>query len=1051
MARKKRKHSGGLQTTAAAKKKLSFVGDQVAKEVSMLKAVPHAPRQSFSDVTPPKNKSTLTQKRRIDDMFGGMMVPPTGAYGLDVPVTRRYDNNLYGAYAEYYALLDEMYESDEVLRMCLDLIVSYMLMRPQYVKGEGEDADEDKTGEIIDFFNKYVVDNNSLNFRYMLWALAMGVLVHGRSTVEIQWGVVDGFFLPVKFWHCAPTEFAYDANWNMFFADNQQKVPANKFIYAVNPSLYDNPNGKSELFPFRYKWMYKKRVLIAKLQYLENYGTPIIHGQIPKESAEMEETINNFIEALGMLDSNNAIVTSQGEEIDVYQRMAGGLGGADGVHESIIDRFDRYFVRALLGGELTTSVSETGARSLGEVHERTILNKILPFAHLLMSALNQHLFQPIREFNFGKESPNVVYWIDTEESEDARDARDTLDCAIRNGVPVTVRQAQDMLGIEPPIGDETILKPIAVKGAGTVIDRVLSGQGLDDSQVDEAEDIIEDIEDDIDEAEEDAEKKSSDEPLVAMQDQSYGCVMLPLSDSIKKKAIAFVEDKIAADDLIEAVTDTHITLLYGLHDSVTLSDVKDKVMGEWPVWTSLDELKVFQNDDADVLYISVPWMSENAHTMRNSLLELPHTLTRNEYTPHVTLAYLKPGTGEKYAEEFKYEFEFYDDYLPFVRFTDASDTVDELVALVGDYVEMDGFHPTRLYNIKKKLSFVRTRPDGKKLKHVFDSMDSRYAKLCFDLSKDLEAQGVEWRDAIELASINDTLPMVHASFDATVKNFQAKAELIDGDSPLTSDFELVIDTAPLKPELSIQRFTLSCYMVRMFIQSGQLEHVVDRDDNSFRYAESDILDLLPPGFKDASEWMAARGVMTVPQVRSIAQIMVDQYGGELEAYERDLRSHYLALANTTHVGVTRQVQEVIARNIKQGVTVSNFVNEMTDMAEINKLPGATRNYWETVYRTEVSNAYTEAQVKFESRDDFEPYLWGWELFNPNDDRSDPTHAALDGLYFKKGSRASEVLGNPPFRYNCRCSKYALTMPDPENPDYDESRNALTVAGDVTRF
>ncbi|MEB3269955.1 MAG: hypothetical protein VKJ09_15550, partial [Leptolyngbya sp.] len=60
------------------------------------------------------------------------------------------------------------------------------------------------------------------------------------------------------------------------------------------------------------------------------------------------------------------------------------------------------------------------------------------------------------------------------------------------------------------------------------------------------------------------------------------------------------------------------------------------------------ELRVFENDGEDVLYVAcenpAAWRSWHRATGG-----LPHQESAHEYTPHLTLAYLKPGKGKLYA------------------------------------------------------------------------------------------------------------------------------------------------------------------------------------------------------------------------------------------------------------------------------------------------------------------------------------------------------------------------------------------------------------------
>src|SRR5690349_18747976 len=69
-----------------------------------------------------------------DNLVRDFLRYPPGASTLDIRPTK--SNSTANGYMiltspEYWDLLDEMYESDEILRMCLELMVAYMLMRPQ--------------------------------------------------------------------------------------------------------------------------------------------------------------------------------------------------------------------------------------------------------------------------------------------------------------------------------------------------------------------------------------------------------------------------------------------------------------------------------------------------------------------------------------------------------------------------------------------------------------------------------------------------------------------------------------------------------------------------------------------------------------------------------------------------------------------------------------------------------------------------------------------------------------------------------------------------------
>ncbi len=93
-------------------------------------------------------------------------------------------------------------------------------------------------------------------------------------------------------------------------------------------------------------------------------------------------------------------------------------------------------------------------------------------------------------------------------------------------------------------------------------------------------------------------------------------------------------------------TEPHVTALYGLHETEPESTRK-VVAGHPPIKGRLGFASVFKNDDADVLKLDVH--SPGLHALNAGLKSLPNSNSHPEYKPHVTLAYLKPGHGDKFA------------------------------------------------------------------------------------------------------------------------------------------------------------------------------------------------------------------------------------------------------------------------------------------------------------------------------------------------------------------------------------------------------------------
>jgi 2'-5' RNA ligase len=98
--------------------------------------------------------------------------------------------------------------------------------------------------------------------------------------------------------------------------------------------------------------------------------------------------------------------------------------------------------------------------------------------------------------------------------------------------------------------------------------------------------------------------------------------------------------------------DSHVTLLYGLHDEeVKPEEVKDICTSFEYEPLTLTNLSIFDNPKYDVLKFDVK--GKLLYDCNKKLVKLPHTTDYPDYHPHATVAYLKPGKGKKYVKEFK--------------------------------------------------------------------------------------------------------------------------------------------------------------------------------------------------------------------------------------------------------------------------------------------------------------------------------------------------------------------------------------------------------------
>ena len=141
-------------------------------------------------------------------------------------------------------------------------------------------------------------------------------------------------------------------------------------------------------------------------------------------------------------------------------------------------------------------------------------------------------------------------------------------------------------------------------------------------------------------------------------EQTYGCIMLNTKiPDWKENHISGIDPK---DVYIKQYDDSygleqipHITILYGIHEDeidpeVIIDVIKAKMK---PVTVTITNISIFEADEYDVVKYDIPATKQLLGYREMLERTFPNTQTFPEYHPHMTLAYVKPGTGKKYVSK----------------------------------------------------------------------------------------------------------------------------------------------------------------------------------------------------------------------------------------------------------------------------------------------------------------------------------------------------------------------------------------------------------------
>lgn len=193
----------------------------------------------------------------------------------------------------------------------------------------------------------------------------------------------------------------------------------------------------------------------------------------------------------------------------------------------------------------------------------------------------------------------------------------------------------------------------------------------------------------------------------------YGCVMMDPSkiEGWEENHLAGIDD----DDIyIDEKTDSgleenpHITIIYGIHEnevdpSVVVDMIEQKME---PIVVHITEIDVFENEKYDVVKYNVPVTKELQKYRDMFLKSFENTQKFKGYNPHMTIAYVKPGTGKKYKKTLNEPFD--------VRFVKGVYSYHKVNYEEGDDLTRRVINLEPEKEKKKSSGIVKSKPFKKK-------------------------------------------------------------------------------------------------------------------------------------------------------------------------------------------------------------------------------------------------------------------------------------------------------------------------------------------------
>lgn len=137
--------------------------------------------------------------------------------------------------------------------------------------------------------------------------------------------------------------------------------------------------------------------------------------------------------------------------------------------------------------------------------------------------------------------------------------------------------------------------------------------------------------------------------------REFSCVMCLLPWKISEKIRQWGVDNIPDNELIGDGRESsiHVTVKYGLHNHDPF-ELRPLLQNYGPIEITLGKISLFENGKEDVIKIEV---TSPRLVQLNSLItkHFENTDTHPNYIPHVTIAYVKSGSGKKFVGNTAFE------------------------------------------------------------------------------------------------------------------------------------------------------------------------------------------------------------------------------------------------------------------------------------------------------------------------------------------------------------------------------------------------------------
>ena len=190
----------------------------------------------------------------------------------------------------------------------------------------------------------------------------LDAVLYGYQPMEVMWGKVGGYLVPVDIVGKPADWFVYDEENQLRLRTRQsplkgEELPARKFLVPRQDASYDNPYGFADLSMCFWPTTFKKGGLKFWVQFTEKYGAPWVIGKHPRSASDAET--NLLLDRLEDMVQDAVAVIPDDSSVDIKE--AAGKTGSTEVYERLLHFCRSEVSIALLGQNQTTEANSNRA------------------------------------------------------------------------------------------------------------------------------------------------------------------------------------------------------------------------------------------------------------------------------------------------------------------------------------------------------------------------------------------------------------------------------------------------------------------------------------------------------------------------------------------------------------------------------------------------------------------------------------------------------------------------------------------------------------------